>query len=214
MKRYLAQIRHDLTIEYRSWPQVLALCLFILVIAFIIFRTRPEMSRPAFNFLFWIFLLILSVNVAIRSAGNDRGNSKMMQYTLAPPEVLLTSRLIFNMIYLLIISLLFYVAMLFLYFPSLSFNYDYIILILIGAVAIGSITGLISAISRHVQNQNTSLSVLAIPLLIPVVLLLHNLGANVLLGNPMEMGKIAALFGISLVSIALSITLFPYLWRE
>ncbi len=214
MSVLIAQIKHDFLIEYRSWPQTLALILFMWTIAYVIYRIRPEISAQEFNFVFWIFLLIISINVAIRGDSHAGQSERLLLYTLVSPAVVLTSRMIFNVFYLIVVALTFYASMLLFFYPQIEFLPEYVVVICVGAGAIGSVLAFIAAISRHVQGQNTATSVLSIPLLIPVTILLNSIGGNLIMSNQLQGSKYVALSGITLLSIALSMLLFPYIWRE
>ncbi len=209
-----AQVKHDFLVEYRNWPQSLALLLFMWTIAYVIFRVRPEISMQEFNFVFWIILLLISINVAVRGMSHSGPGERLMLYTLVSPTIALISRIFFNVIYLLIVSLAFYFAMMMLFYPQISPDIKYLTLVVSGASSIGVVLSFISAISRHVTGQNTAMSILSIPLLIPVVILLHGIGGNLLMGNQLQGGKYVIILGITMMSAALSIILFPYIWRE
>gem|GEM_PF-2638265 len=214
MSELIAQIKHDFIIEYRSWPQTLSLLLFMWVLAYVIYRIRPEISSAEFNFVFWVFLLLVSVNVAVRSTATHREGERLMTYTLVPPVVILLSRIVFNVLYLVVVALAFYGAMLLLFYPQISFSSDYLLLILVGGVSIGSVLAFIAAISRHVAAQNTTLSILSIPLLIPITIILNSIGANLVMSNQLQGSKYVILLGITLLSIALSLILFPFIWKD
>jgi len=210
----IAQVKHDFLVEYRNWPQSVALMLFMWTIAYVIFRVRPEISMPEFNFVFWIILLLISINVAVRGMSHSGQSERLMLYTLLSPHTILLSRILFNAIYLLIVSLAFYFAMMMLFYPQIKPDGSYLLLVMLGALSIGVVLSFVSAISRHVIGQHTAMSILSIPLLIPIVLLLHSIGANLLMGNQQQGGKYVIILGITMMSTALSIILFPYIWRE
>ena len=200
--------------EYRNWHQGLALFLFMWAIAYVIYRIRPEISPAEFNFIYWIFLLVVSINVAIRSNSHTSSGQRILMYTLVAPGTVLISRMLFNIVYLILIAMAFYLAMLLLFYPQITLELEYVLLILSGGASIGIVLAFTSALSRHVSNQNTVLSILSIPILIPVIILLNSIGANLLMGNDLQSGKFVAIAGITMLSLALSMVLFPYIWKE
>ncbi len=214
MRLVWAQVKHNFLVEYRSWPQSVSLLLFVWTIAYVISRVRDDMSMAEFNFLFWVILLLTSINVAVRSASHSGQSERLLMYSLASPMVVLVGLIVFNIIYLLLVALAFYLMMMLLFYPKIVPSFDYVGLVIVGAVAIAAVLAFVSAISRHIDGQNTALSILSIPLLIPVVLLLNSIGGNLIMGNQLQDSKYVALLGITMMSIALSIVLFPFIWRE
>jgi len=84
----------------------------------------------------------------------------------------------------------------------------------LGALGIAGALSFISAIARYGAGQNTVLSVLSIPVLIPVILLLYNMGSSGMMGNTVGTSEYITILSISFISIALSMILFPFVWRQ
>jgi len=184
------------------------------VIAYVIYRIDDQMGPAEFNFLYWIFMLIISVSIALRTEHHQGPEEHLMLYTLLSPTTVFISRLLFNVIYLCIVGLAFYGAMLLLFYPQIEFGGSFLILIGLGAFGIGGALSFIAAIARYGAGQNTVLSVLSIPVLIPVILLLYNMGILDMRGAGIDMTLYIAVLSISLLSIALSLVLFPFVWRQ
>ncbi len=214
MRGLFAHLKSEFVAEWRTWPQTIALVLFIFVIAYVVYRIHPELSLQNFNLVFWIVFTMVSVNVAIKGTNHFGPGERIFLYQLVDPITAFISKLIFNFLFLLIIGHCFYLVVLLLFYPEITWVGGFSILLVIGAVCLSSVLSFVSAISRHLSGQNTALSIMSIPLLIPVIIILHNIGENMLVNNPIAMGKYIALIGISLLSISLSIILYPYLWRE
>ncbi len=201
-------------IEYRSWAQTASLLLFMWVIAYVIYRINPSLDAIEFNFLFWIFMLIISVSIVLRTENHHGQEEHLLQYTLLSPLTVFVSRLIFNICYLSIVGCSFYGSLLLFYYPKVTFQGTFLGLIFLGAIGMGAALSFIAAIARHGAGQNTVLSILSIPVLIPVILILHNMGISDLMMGTIDNAKYLTLLSISLLSIALSLMLFPYVWRE
>ena len=183
-------------------------------LAYVISRIQPDLSIPHFNTIFWVLLLLVSVSVAIRTESHTSAETHLFSYHLVAPEIVLISRVIFNIIYLGFIASAFYLAMMFLFDGQIAFSLRYVKLILMASFSIGCVLGFTSGIAKHVSGQQTLLSILSIPLLIPVMIICHQVGGNVLMENDLQGGKYLILLGISLVSLALSIVLYPHIWKS
>jgi ABC-type transport system involved in cytochrome c biogenesis permease component len=108
----------------------------------------------------------------------------------------------------------FYLALYFFYAPQVSLSLDFVTLILCGAISIAAALSFTSAIASHLVGQNTILSILSIPILIPVILTLYQMSVGQVMQGSIEMSQYLTLFSISLLSIALSLFLFPMVWKQ
>ena len=183
-------------------------------IAYVIYRVRPEITTSDFNFIYWIIVLLTSVSVAIRGTAHARSGERLMMYSLVSPSTALFGLILFNAVYMLIVALVLYLGLILLFYPQLTFSSSYLLIIVVGGLTIGIVLSFVSAISRYLDGQHTSLSVLSIPLLIPSLLLSHSIGEELLTSGQLVGDKFVILLGLALISTALAIILFPYLWRE
>lgn len=167
------------------------------------------MSSDQFRVIYWIFLLIVSVNIALRTEHHQGDGEHLLNYTMLSPSIVFLSRLVFNVCYLFIVGVAFYLALLLLFYPQITFDNGFMLLIALGAIGISAALSFIAAIARHGTNQNTVVSVLSIPVLIPVILILYGLS-----GQTSSGADYLILLSISLLSIALSLILFPFVWKQ
>jgi len=214
VSQIIGQLNYHLKIEYRSWPQIASLLLFMWRIAYVIYRVRPEITPEDFNFIFWVVMMITSVSVAVRSTAHARSEERLFLYSVVSPHTALIGLILFNALYMILVAIAFYLAMIIFFSPQISFDLSYLLLMLLGSLTLGIVLSFVSAISRYLDGQHTALSVLSIPLLIPVLMLSHSLGEQLSNSGQLELDICVILFGLALISAALSIILFPYLWRE
>lgn len=214
MRQIIAQLGFHLKVEYRSWPQIASLLLFMWCIAYVIYRVRPEITVSDFNFIYWIIVLLTSVSVAIRGTAHARSGERLIMYSIVSPSTALIGLLLFNALYMLIVALALYLGMILLFYPQITFSLSYLLVIVVGGSTIGIVLSFVSAISRYLDGQHTALSVLSIPLLIPSLILSQNIGEELLNSGQLETDKFVILIALAMISTALAILLFPYLWRE
>lgn len=220
MTSFLIQLRTEFLIEYRSWSQSGAILLFVLVLAYVISRIKgqlsatPELVVTEFSFIFWMFLMLISISIAIRTEGHQDEGEHILVYTLISPLTAFFAKYVFNVCYLTIVGLGFYLALFIFYSTELSLSIDFAKLILYGAITISAALSFTSSISSHLAGQNTILSVLSIPILIPVITILYEMSVGQVMQGSIEISKYLTLFSISLLSIALSLFLFPMVWKQ
>lgn len=201
-------------LEYRNYSNVLGLLLLMWIISYIIYRLSPQMEINTFNYLFWIVFLLLSVNITMRIENHQTDSEHLFFYSMVDPNDVIISRILFNFGYLGIISCAFY-GFLYLYFSELDlFNLEYLGCLILGAFTISATLSFVTSIGRYAAGQNTIISILSMPLLIPVVLILYKLGTTISKGEEAEASSYLVLIGISLLSISLSLILFPFIWKR
>ena len=217
MSRLIAQIKYEFLLEYRSWPQSLALFLYMCVISYILFRVAGDIDKELFNVVFWVIVMLISVNVVLRSTSHHAGSAHLLQYQLVDPTLAFFSRWIFNSAYLISTALLFFSASVLFYYPVISLDVDFCMLILLAGLSIAGVISFVSSLAQKDVQQSTLLSILTLPLLIPIVVILHQQGSSILDGDSFissDRTNYMIIFGITLLSLALSIVLFPLVWKE
>jgi heme exporter protein B len=214
MKGFLAFIKFSFIQEYRSWHQVIGIFIFSWLIAYVTYRIKASMDVTDFAVVFWVFVLLLAINITMRAEHHLSSGESLFVYTLSDPSQYLIARIAFNAIYLFISSLAFYAFLIMFFYPSIDFHIDMFWLICLTCLVISACLSFISALGTKTGKQNVLVSILSIPLLIPAVILLSQLSIQTLMGAGMDNSKIISIIGLSLLSISASILLYPYIWRE
>ena len=142
-----ALFKKDLTLEWRQKYAISGILLYMLSIVFIIFFTFEEMRGPVWVVLFWIIILFTAVNAVAKSFMQESTGRLLYYYTLASPQAIITSKIIYNicvMCFLALIALLFYSIVA--GFPVID-NLSFLGALLLGAIAFASTFSMISAIA-------------------------------------------------------------------
>ncbi len=214
MSAIWALIENTALHEYRNRSQGIGIFVLIWVICYMVFRLNPSLSSANVVLVFWIFVVLTAINVVMRQEAHLSPEEKMALYTLANPVLVIISRIIFNFFFLLVISVVFY-GLLHIYFESVQgFSLLMIFLFALGALAISSSLTLVSAIGMHGGGQSTLISVLGLPLLLPVVIVLNNLMNAIIVSGNMPGNAYLLVIAIAIASMAMSLVLFPYIWKK
>ena len=214
MAEFFALIRYFFSIEFRNRSHIVALLMFAWIICYILYRVHPSLETTEFGYLYWLFLTLMSINVCLRSESHHAQEHRLYLYTLTDPVRLFLSKLVFNFCYLVFIYALFYFCFHIYFTEQVPFVLDFSLAIVMGAIAISASLTFVSTISTYASGQNTLVSVLAIPLLLPIIMLLKGLSDEIILGESIEYAKFMTLAGLSAVSIAASMFLIPVIWKE
>ncbi len=168
------------------------------------------------NALFWIIMVFASVNAIAKSFMSENRGLQLFYYTIADPQQYILSKIIFNTVFLMGISLLcFLIYSMLLGNPVLDVGM-YLIGIVFGSMAFASILTLISAIAARANNSVTLMAVLGIPLLLPLLVIVIKFSKNAMdgLAWSVNLQNLLLLVAVNVITIALSYLLFPYLWKE
>ncbi|RYY31359.1 MAG: ABC transporter permease, partial [Sphingobacteriaceae bacterium] len=92
----------------------------------------------------------------------------------------------------------------------------YFVAVLAGSISFSTVFTMISAIAAKAGNNGTLMAILSFPVIIPVILVLIRLRKNAMdgLDRSANYGHLGVLFAINAIVMAVSLLLFPYLWRD
>jgi len=88
--------------------------------------------------------------------------------------------------------------------------------ILLGSACIGMILSLLSSIASKASGNLTLMAILGLPIMLPLILTATKFTKNAVDGLDwsIQYKYLIVLIGLNIVCGALSVVLFPYLWRE
>ena len=175
-----------------------------------------EIEPITWNTLFWIILLFTAVNSVSKSFMQERFGRLLYFYTLASPEGIIISKIIYNSLLLLGLSLVgFGVYAFMLGNPVGDISY-YLLSIFLGSIGFASTLTMIAGIASKAENASTLMAVLSFPVILPMLLMLIRLSKNAMDGleRSTSNDEILTLLAIDSIVIVLSYILFPYLWRS
>jgi heme exporter protein B len=87
---------------------------------------------------------------------------------------------------------------------------------LLGSLSFSTIFTMVSAISSKAGNGGMLMAILSFPVIIPVLIVLIKLTKNAIdgLDRSVSLDEISMLLIINVLVAAVSLLLFPYLWRD
>ncbi len=214
MSEFLSLLRYNFSLEFRNRAQIISLLLLAWIVCYILFKVHPSLETTEFGYLFWMFMTLLSINVCLRTESYNGQEIRLYLYTVVDPVLIYLSKVVFNSCYLFLIAVLFYLSFHVYFTEQVPFQFELILVILVGAFVISATLTFVSTVSTYANGQNTLVSILAIPLLLPIIMLLKGLSDEVVLGETIEYIKYFTLFGLAAISIAASLFLVPHIWKE
>jgi len=215
LKETIWLLRKEVLLEWRQKYAISGILLYVVSTVFIVYNTGNIVGNT-WNALFWIVILFASVNAITKSFVQENGERQLYYYSLTNPLAVILSKVIYNTILLLLLTLLSYAAFsLFISNPVKDMG-QFFLAIFLGSMGFSITFTFISAISAKANNNATLMAILGFPLILPILLTLLRLTANALgLIQDSDIGTdINILIAIDLILLAMSFILFPFLWRD
>ena len=215
--REISYLLHkEFTLEFRQKYAISGILLYVLSTVFIVYMAVQNVSPQLWNVLFWVIMLFASVNAVVKSFVQESGYRQLYYYQLLNPVAILLSKMIYNTVLLLVLSVLTFFALGFIAGNPVQHAGSFALALFFGSLGFSITFTFVSAIAGKADNSSTLMAILSFPVIIPVLLLLVNLSAHALgvLGGSMIGRDIMMLVAVDLILMALGLVLFPYLWRD
>lgn len=209
-------LKHQLKLEWKSPYIIGANLLYVVTTVFITYKVFNKISPPTWSALFWVIFMFVALNITIHSYTREQSKSVLFYYSILHPIELFVTRTLFNFIFLLLTALLLYLVMtIFLISPIVDFKLFFLVLTL-SSLAFSIIFSFTSAIAVHTGMRSTIMTILSLPLVLPVILTAVKLtlvSGNVIMDDGTS-SDIMILSSINLIMLGIAVILFPYLWRS
>ena len=220
LKEIKVLIHKEFLLEWRQRYAISGLLLYVIstiFICYLSFNLKGGSINPiTWNTLFWIIMLFTATNGISKGFNQERGGRLFFYYTIASPEAIIISKIIYHSILMVGISLIalaYYSLVMGNPVQDMSL---FIYTIVLGSIGFSSTLSMIAAIASKAQNSGTLMAVLGFPVILPMLLMLIKLSKNAMdgLARSVSYQEMLTILAINLIVVALSYILFPYLWRS
>ena len=206
----------DALLELRSKHAINGIILYVVSTVFLCYQAFNTVDSVVWNTLFWIILLFAAINGVSRSFSAESSNRNLYYYTLASPKAIILAKTVYN---ILLMTLLCFIAF---SVYTLTFKIPvedilfYILAIWLGSISFATILTMVSAISSRAHGNSTLISILGFPLILPLLMVLIKFSMQSLQGieRLQSLNEVLLLVFINVATIAISLLLFPYLWKD
>jgi heme exporter protein B len=212
-----ALIKKEFQLEFRNKVSVSSMLLYVVSTIFICYQSFKEVvDIPVWNALLWVIILFSAVNAVNKSFYAENKSQQMFFYLLTSPQNIIIAKLLYNIILINALTLVTYVIYSLMLGNPGGFPLQLWLVLVLGATGISSILTLVSAIAAKTNNNLGLTSILAFPVMVPLIMTIVKAGKNAadLLSFSVNAKYLMVLGGLDVLIIALSFILFPYLWRE
>jgi heme exporter protein B len=210
----------EFVLELRRKSVISGIALYMLSLIFICYLTfslrHNQINEATWSALFWLTILFSVVNTVAKSFIGEKKGISIYYYTIASPQVIIISKIIYNTILCFVLSLAGYILFnLFIDNPIQDRGLFLLTLVLTSIGFSGALT-LISGIASRANNSNILMAVLSFPIVISILLMAIRITKNVLDGidRTASHDELLNLLAINGILTTLAILLFPYIWRS
>lgn len=206
--------------EFRKKSIFFSLVLYLVSLVFINYLALGIQNRSLapgiWSALFWMALLSALVNAIAKSFIHDRSGTTTYLYTLASPEQIILSKIIYGFVLCTGISLAGYL------FFALWLNNPiqdeglFLVTLVLAAFGFSAALSLLSAIAAKTNNGSMVMAILSFPIIIGILLMAIKITKNCIdgLDRVASSDELLLLAAINLMASAFSYLLFPYIWRS
>lgn len=220
MQEISTLIGKEITLEWRQRYALNGMVLYIVstvYVCYLSFKLKTNQLNPiTWNTLFWIILLFTAVSAVSKSFTQERAGRLLYYYTVASPQAVIISKIIYNSLMMTALSGLGFGFYAFVMNNPVQDVPMYLVSILLGSVGFASTLTLVAGIASKADNNGMLMPVLSFPVIIPMLLMVMKLSKNALdgLDRAQSLNEIGVLLAIDAIVVVLSWVLFPYLWRS
>ncbi|HMR19118.1 MAG TPA: heme exporter protein CcmB [Sphingobacterium sp.] len=209
-------VAKDLTLEWRSKYAINGILLYVVSTVFVCFQAFKSVDTLIWNALFWIILLFASINAISRSFVQESPYRQLYYYSIASPKAIIVSKIIYNILLMVFLSIIAYLVYSVVFKNPVGDPLLYFLSVFLGSISFATVFTMVSGISSKTGNNSTIMAVLSFPVIIPLLIVLIKLSQNALNGldRAISYGEIGVLLAINVITITISLLLFPYLWRD
>lgn len=190
--------------------------MFSATLVFVVYKIFNQVSGLEWAILLWIITLFAGLNAIVKSFAQEKKETYFYYYSLFDPVELAVAKLMYNTLFLSIIFMLILGWMtLFMGFPVRDLTMFFTGAFL-GVTGLSIIMTFVALLAQSEQSGGTLMAILAIPLVLPVLLLLLKITAVSLrlIGDSSVNEDMYMLAGLDALMLGSVLLLFPLVWRS
>lgn len=215
LKHITTLFKKDLLLEIRQQYTFYGIVLYVASTIFVLYLAMGQPDQTVWNGLFWMIQLFICINAVAKSFLQESRGRMLYFYSIAGPRDFVLSKLLFNSILMVVMSLVSLVLFQMLLGNPLDNFLKFMGIVCLGGWSLSLVFTFLAAIAARAQQNAAMMAILGFPLIIPQVLLLmriSNAAFGVVQTGLADM--ILLLAGLDMLVIVLAVILFPFLWKD
>lgn len=213
-------LQKEITLELRRKSIISGIGLYLgslVFICYLTFRlTQASIAEATWSALFWLTILFCVINSVAKSFIGEKKGVAIYYYSLASPQVIIISKILYNTILCFILSLSGYLLFNVFIDNAVKDHLLFIGTLMLTSIGFSASLSLLAGISAKANNSNVLMAVLSFPVVIGILLMAIKITKNVIdgLDRSNSYDELLNLVAINCIMTALAYLLFPYIWRS
>ncbi len=216
LNHIITLLKKDILLEIRQQYTFYGILLYVASTIFVLYMAMGQPESTIWNGLFWMIQLFVCVNAVAKSFLQENSGRILYYYSIAGARDFIISKLFFNCLLMIIMSLTSLLLFVLLMGNVLEHPVKFVAIVCLGGCSLSLVFTFLSAIAARAKQNAALIAILGFPLIIPQIMLLMKISnivfADVIQGGFLQMCLVLA--GLDILVIALSIILFPFLWKD
>lgn len=210
----------EFILELRRKSVISGIALYLLSLIFICYLTfslrQNSITEATWSALFWLTILFAVVNTVAKSFIGEKKGLTLYFYSMASPQAIILSKILYNAILCFILSLAGYVLFQLFIDNPVQDQLFFLLTLTLTSIGFSGALTLISGIAARANNSNILMAVLSFPIVISILLMAIRITKNLLDGIDREASydELLNLLAINCILTGLAYILFPYIWRS
>jgi heme exporter protein B len=209
-------VQKDLLLETRQQYTLYGILLYVASTIFVIYLSMGQPEEMVWNGIFWIIQLFVCVNAVAKSFLQESRGRMLYFYSIAGARDFVLAKLLFNLLLMLVMSLMALVLFTILLGNPLQNALQFALITCLGGVSLSLVFTFLAAIAAKAQQSSALMAIMGFPIIIPQLLLLMKI-STAAFSAVIQAGwwqMVLLLVGLDILVVALAVILFPFLWKD
>jgi len=212
----LTLFKKDILLEVRQQYTFYGILLYVASTIFVLYLAMGQPESNVWNGLFWMIQLFIAVNAVAKSFLQESRGRMLYFYSIAGSRDFILSKLLFNLLLMLVMSLVSLLLFTLMLGSPLYDPLKFIFICCFGGISLSLVFTFIAAIAARAQQNAALMAIMGFPLIIPQLMLLMRT-SNIAFANVYQSGLafiVLLLAALDVMVVILAIILFPFLWKD
>ncbi len=209
-------VKKDILLEIRLQYTFYGILLYVASTVFIVYLSAGKPEEEIWNALFWMIQLFVSINAVAKSFLQDSKGRMLYYYSIAGAKDYVLSKLIFNALLMLLMSILTLLIFILLLGNPLNHFMQFAGLSFLGAIGLSFVFTFLASIAAKAHQQAALMAIMGFPVIVPQLLLLNKISVTAF--HPVVQSglwqMVLLLILLDVLIIMLAVILFPFLWKD
>ncbi|HEV9038791.1 MAG TPA: heme exporter protein CcmB [Puia sp.] len=207
--------KKDVLLEVRQQYTFYGVLLYVASTIFVLYLSMGQPEGAVWKGLFWMMQLFICVNAVAKSFLQEGKERLLYFYSIAGARDFILSKLLFNALLMVLMSLVSVGLFLLMLGDPTSDVLWFVLIGSLGGISLSLVFTFLAAIAARAQQSSALMAILGFPLVIPQLLLLNKVSS---IAFSEVQGGLAGMIGLlaalDAMIVALTVILFPFLWKD